>query len=84
MNEKREVALMRSFGSSKAQLKNMMTIEIGLIGLISGVVACLFAEVISAIASYKMDLSIQLHFEIWLIPADYHVYLMCIDWTLSF
>ena len=64
---KREVALMRSFGSSKAQLKNMMTIEIGLIGLISGVVACLFAEVISAIASYKMDLSIQLHFEIWLI-----------------
>ena len=64
---KREVALMRSFGSSKAQLKNMMTLEIGLIGFISGVVSCLFAEVISALASYKMDLSIQLHWEIWLI-----------------
>lgn len=64
---KREVALMRSFGSSKAQLKNMMTVEVGLIGLISGMVACLFAEVISAIASYKMDLALQLHWEIWLI-----------------
>ena len=64
---KREVALLRSFGGSKAQLKNMMTIEIGFIGLIAGVVSCLFAEVISAIASHRMNLDIQLHLEIWLI-----------------
>ena len=64
---KREVALMRSFGSSKAQLKNMMTLEIGFIGLVAGVVSCLFAEVISAIASQRMGLSIQFHLEIWLI-----------------
>ena len=64
---KREVALLRSFGSSKCQLKNMMTLEIGFIGLLAGVVSCLFAEVISAITSYRMEMPIQLHGEIWLI-----------------
>ena len=64
---KKEVALLRSFGSSKRKLKAMLSAEIGLIGFISGVVACVFAEVISAIASYKMELIIQPHWEIWLI-----------------
>lgn len=64
---KREVALMRSFGSSKKQLKTMMTLEIGLIGLIAGIVSCLFAEVMSAIVSQRMNLDIQMHIEIWLI-----------------
>jgi len=63
---KQEVALLRSFGSSKHKLKQMLSLEIGLIGFISGAVACLFAEVISAIASYRMELPIQLHAEIWL------------------
>ncbi|MDQ9020023.1 FtsX-like permease family protein [Acinetobacter sichuanensis] len=63
---KREVALLRSFGSSKRQLKNMMSLEIGLIGLLSGLVACIFAEVISAIVSYRMEMAVQLHWEIWL------------------
>ncbi|MDY6481091.1 FtsX-like permease family protein [Acinetobacter faecalis] len=64
---KREVALLRSFGGSKQKLKQMMTFEIGFMGLVAGIVACLFAEVISAIASYKMDLMMQMHWEIWLI-----------------
>ena len=64
---KREVALMRSFGSSKRQLKNMMSLEIGFIGLLAGIVSCFFAEVISAIASYRMDMIVQLHWEIWVI-----------------
>lgn len=64
---KREVALLRSFGSSKQKLKTMMSLEIGFIGLFAGVVSCLFAEVISAIASYRMDLMIQPHWEIWII-----------------
>ncbi|WP_313042173.1 ABC transporter permease [Acinetobacter sp.] len=64
---KKEVALLRSFGSSKQKLKSMLSLEVGLMGLISGVVACIFAEVISAIVSYKMELIIQLHAEIWLI-----------------
>ena len=64
---KREVALLRSFGSSKQKLKQMMSVEIGFIGFMAGLVSCLFAEVISAIASYKMNLTIQAHGEIWLI-----------------
>ncbi|MBP8027379.1 MAG: FtsX-like permease family protein [Acinetobacter sp.] len=64
---KREVALLRSFGSSKQKLKQMMSLEIGFIGFVAGVVSCLVAEVISAIASYKMNLAIQAHGEIWLI-----------------
>lgn len=64
---KREVALLRSFGSSKQKLKQMMTLEIGFMGFMAGIVSCLFAEVISAIASYKMNLLIQPHWQIWLI-----------------
>ncbi|MBL8282707.1 ABC transporter permease [Acinetobacter junii] len=64
---RREVALLRSFGIAKNRLKRMLSLEIGFIGLVSGVVACLFAEVISAIASYKMQMSIQWHPEIWII-----------------
>ena len=64
---KREVALLRSFGSSKQKLKTMMSLEIGFIGMFAGVVSCLIAEVISAIASYRMDLMIQPHWEIWII-----------------
>lgn len=64
---KREVAILRSFGSSKPNLKNMLSLEIGFIGFMAGLVSCFFAEVISAIASYKMDLAIQPHWEIWVI-----------------
>ena len=68
MDERRkEVALLRSFGVAKNKLKQMLSLEIGFIGLLSGIVACLFAEVIRAIASYKMQMAIQLHPEIWLI-----------------
>lgn len=64
---KREVAILRSFGSSKSNLKNMLSLEIGFIGFMAGLVSCFFAEVISAIASYKMELAIQPHWEIWVI-----------------
>ena len=64
---KREVALLRSFGSSKQKLKTMLSLEIGFIGLCAGIVSCLFAEVISAVASYRMELPIQPHWEIWMI-----------------
>jgi putative ABC transport system permease protein len=68
MDERRkEVALLRSFGIAKNKLKQMLSLEIGFIGLVAGIVACLFAEVISAIASYKMQMTIQFHPEIWLI-----------------
>jgi len=62
MDERRkEVALLRSFGVAKNKLKRMLSLEIGFIGLLSGVVACLFAEVISAIASHRMQMTVQWH-----------------------
>jgi putative ABC transport system permease protein len=61
------VALLRAFGSAKSQLSKMMSIEIGLLGFLAGVVACIFAEVISAVVSFKMNIPMQLHWEIWLI-----------------
>jgi putative ABC transport system permease protein len=64
---RREVALLRSFGIAKQKLKQMLSMEIGFIGLLAGIVACLFAEVISAVASYKMQMTVQWHPEIWLI-----------------
>ncbi|MEO4163561.1 ABC transporter permease [Acinetobacter pittii] len=64
---RREVALLRSFGLSKNKMKQMLSFEIGFLGLLAGIVACCFAEVISAIASYKMNMAIRWHIEIWLI-----------------
>lgn len=64
---RREVALLRSFGLSKNKMKQMLSLEVGFLGLLAGIVACCFAEVISAIASYKMNMVIQWHVEIWLI-----------------
>lgn len=62
-----EVALLRAFGGAKAQLKNMLSIEVGLIGLMAGIAACIFAEVLSAIVAYKMGMTWQLHMSLWLI-----------------
>jgi len=64
---RREVALLRSFGLSKNKMKQMLSFEIGFLGLLAGMVASCFAEVISAIASYKMNMALQWHIEIWLI-----------------
>lgn len=64
---RREVALLRSFGLSKNKMKQMLSFEIAFLGLLAGIVACFFAEVISALASYKMNMAIQWHIEIWLI-----------------
>lgn len=63
----REVALLRAFGSSKAQIKRLLMRELAVIGLLAGLVACVLAEVISAVVSYRMDLSLQLHLYLWLI-----------------
>lgn len=64
---KKEVALLRSFGASKKKMQSLLMQEIGFIGFLAGFVACFFAEIVSAIACYKMNLAIQLHWQIWLI-----------------
>lgn len=64
---KKQVALLRSFGASKRQLKNMLSIEIGFMGAVAGLMACLFAELISAIVAHRMQLDLQWHAQIWLL-----------------
>lgn len=62
-----EVALLRAFGSSKARLKRMLSIEIGLMGLLAGISACILAEILSVIVSYKMGMPWHWHLQIWLV-----------------
>ncbi|WP_343596770.1 FtsX-like permease family protein [Acinetobacter sp.] len=78
MDERRyEVALLRAFGSSQQQVKRMFSLEFGFIGACAGIIACIFAEVISAIAGYKLGLNMQFHLNLWLIlPTS--MTLMCI------
>ena len=64
---KKQVALLRSFGASKRQLKNMLSIEIGFMGAVAGLMACLLAELISAIVAHRMQLDLQWHVQIWLL-----------------
>ncbi len=46
------------FGNSKKQnFRTMLSLEIGFIGFMAGVVSCLFAEAISAVACYRIGLS---------------------------
>jgi len=64
---KREVALLRSFGGSRAQLKRMLTLEFALLGAISGVIACICAEIIAALLAQQMNMAMQWHVLIWLL-----------------
>ena len=64
---KQEVALLRAFGSSKAKLKMMLTMEIGVMGLLAGITACIFSEIISWGVSYKMGITWHWHWQIWLL-----------------
>ena len=64
---KKEVALLRAFGASQQQLRRMLSIEIGLMGAVAGIAACVFAELMSAVVCMYMDLPVQFHVEIWLI-----------------
>ena len=47
-------------------MKQMLSLEIGF-RFVSRHCCLLFSEVISAIASYKMNMALQWHIEIWLI-----------------
>jgi putative ABC transport system permease protein len=64
---RREVALLRAFGAAKLQIKNILSIEIGLIGLFASLVACVLAEVMGVILARQLGLDWRWHIEIWLI-----------------
>lgn len=64
---KKEVALLRSFGASKAKLKHMLSIEFGLLGAMAGVVACVLAEILAALLAQRMNMTLRWHAMIWFI-----------------
>ena len=68
MDERRhEVALLRAIGMSQKRLKHYLTVELGAIGLAAGIISIAFAEVISWIVAWRMELSWSLHYPFWLI-----------------
>lgn len=71
LDERRhEIALLRAIGASKTQLKRYLTIELALVGFIAGLVSIFFAEVISVLITWRMDLKLsiveQLHWQYWI------------------
>ena len=68
MDERRhEVALLRAIGMSQQQLKRYLTLELAMIGCGAGILSVAFAEVVSWIVAWRMELAWQLHWPYWLI-----------------
>lgn len=68
MDERRhEVALLRAIGMSQKQLKRYLTIELGCIGAGAGILAIAFAEVVSFIVAWRIELTWQIHWLYWLL-----------------
>lgn len=71
MDERRhEVAVLRAIGISQVQLKRHLSIEMAIIGFAAGVVSIIFAEAISYLVAWRMELKLgileQLHWQYWL------------------
>lgn len=64
---KKEVALWRTFGSTKRKIRQILMFELAFMGVIAGVTACLFAEAIGFVVSHQLNLTPQLHGWLWII-----------------
>ena len=62
----REVVLLRAIGLSRSQLRYRLGVEMGLIGLLAGMMAVFLAEVVSALMSYRLSIPLRLHMTWWL------------------
>lgn len=62
----REVVLLRAIGLSRGQLRRRLGIEMGLIGLLAGIMAVFLAESVSALMSYRLNIPFRLHMTWWL------------------
>lgn len=68
MDERRhEVALLRAIGMSQQKLKQYLTLELASIGAGAGILSIAFAEVVSWIVAWRMELTWQIHWQYWLI-----------------
>lgn len=62
----REVVLLRAIGLSRSQLRRRLGVEMGLIGLLAGIMAVFLAESVSALMSYRLSIPFRLHMTWWL------------------
>ncbi len=62
----REVVLLRAIGLSRGQLRRRLGVEMGLIGLLAGIMAVFLAESVSALMSYRLSIPFRLHMTWWL------------------
>ena len=68
MDERRhEVALLRAIGMSQRQLKRYLSIELAAIGAGAGILSIAFAEVVSYLVAWKMQMAWVIHWQYWLI-----------------
>lgn len=68
MDERRhEVALLRAIGMSQRQLKRYLTLELAAIGAGAGILSIAFAEVVSYLVAWKMDMVWTIHWQYWLV-----------------
>lgn len=68
MDERRqEVALLRAIGMSQQSLKRYLTTELALIGFGAGILSIAFAELVSYIVAWRMEMPWSVHYLYWLI-----------------
>lgn len=68
MDERRqEVALLRAIGMSQQSLKRYLTTELAFIGFGAGVLSIGFAELVSYIVAWRMEMPWSVHYVYWLI-----------------
>ncbi len=64
---RREVAVLRTFGASRRQLRRMFTAEFAILGALAGVIGCLASAVTGwAVARWLLELELRLSPSLWL------------------
>lgn len=63
----REVVLLRVIGLSRRQLRQRLSIEMALIGLMAGIMSVVMAESISWLMTWRLNIPFAMHYIWWLI-----------------
>ena len=63
----REVILLRVIGLSRRQLRQRLSVEMAIIGLMAGIMAVLMAESMSWLLTWRLNIPFAVHYMWWLI-----------------
>ncbi|XID74182.1 ABC transporter permease [Alkanindiges sp. WGS2144] len=64
---KPEVVLLRVIGLSRSQLRQRLTVEMGLIGIMAGMMAVVLAQSIAALMAWRLNIPFTLHIMWWIV-----------------